>query len=34
MQIKAVRFHAFGSAPEVVTVPEPEPGPGQVLPNA
>ncbi|WP_320774665.1 NAD(P)-dependent alcohol dehydrogenase [Streptomyces sp. CRN 30] len=29
--MKAVQYRAIGSAPEVVTVPDPEPGPGQVL---
>ncbi|WP_280269746.1 NAD(P)-dependent alcohol dehydrogenase [Nocardia wallacei] len=29
--MKAVQYRAVGSAPEVVTVPDPEPGPGQVL---
>ncbi|CAM5277469.1 L-threonine 3-dehydrogenase [Streptomyces microflavus] len=29
--MKAVQYRAVGEAPEVVTVPDPEPGPGQVL---
>ncbi|MFI0355171.1 NAD(P)-dependent alcohol dehydrogenase [Actinomadura sp. 9N407] len=29
--MKAVQYAEVGSAPEVVTVPDPEPGPGQVL---
>ncbi|MFF5389856.1 NAD(P)-dependent alcohol dehydrogenase [Streptomyces sp. NPDC013012] len=29
--MKALQYRAVGSAPEVVTVPDPEPGPGQVL---
>lgn len=29
--MKAVQYRAVGAAPEVVTVPDPEPGPGQVL---
>ncbi|WP_326596384.1 NAD(P)-dependent alcohol dehydrogenase [Streptomyces sp. NBC_01803] len=29
--MKAVQYREIGAAPEVVTVPEPEPGPGQVL---
>ncbi|SCF60578.1 NAD(P)-dependent alcohol dehydrogenase [Streptomyces sp. Ncost-T10-10d] len=29
--MKAVQYRAVGSAPEVVTVPDPSPGPGQVL---
>ncbi|MEU3655316.1 NAD(P)-dependent alcohol dehydrogenase [Streptomyces sp. NPDC032161] len=29
--MKAVQYRAIGAAPEVVTVPDPEPGPGQVL---
>ncbi|MDO3646400.1 NAD(P)-dependent alcohol dehydrogenase [Nocardia mangyaensis] len=29
--MKAVQYRTPGSAPEVVTVPDPEPGPGQVL---
>ncbi len=29
--MKAVQYRTIGSAPEVVTVPDPEPGPGQVL---
>ncbi|MFB6711112.1 MULTISPECIES: NAD(P)-dependent alcohol dehydrogenase [unclassified Streptomyces] len=29
--MKAVQYRAVGSAPEVVTVPDPEPGPGQVM---
>ncbi|MEE1929637.1 NAD(P)-dependent alcohol dehydrogenase [Streptomyces sp. TRM 70351] len=29
--MKAVQYREVGSAPEVVTVPDPEPGPGQVL---
>ncbi|WP_228001798.1 NAD(P)-dependent alcohol dehydrogenase [Nocardia australiensis] len=29
--MKAVQYRAVGSAPVVVTVPDPEPGPGQVL---
>ncbi|MFB4192912.1 NAD(P)-dependent alcohol dehydrogenase [Streptomyces carpaticus] len=29
--MKAVQYREIGAAPEVVTVPDPEPGPGQVL---
>ncbi|MGW2303072.1 NAD(P)-dependent alcohol dehydrogenase [Streptomyces sp. NPDC001809] len=29
--MKAVQYRAVGAAPEVVTLPDPEPGPGQVL---
>ena len=29
--MKAVQYRTVGSAPEVVEVPVPEPGPGQVL---
>ncbi len=29
--MKAVQYRDIGAAPEIVTVPEPEPGPGQVL---
>lgn len=29
--MKAVQYRTIGAAPEVVTVPDPEPGPGQVL---
>ncbi|MER7970109.1 MULTISPECIES: NAD(P)-dependent alcohol dehydrogenase [unclassified Streptomyces] len=29
--MKALQYRTIGSAPEVVTVPDPEPGPGQVL---
>ncbi|MFF1798518.1 alcohol dehydrogenase catalytic domain-containing protein, partial [Kitasatospora sp. NPDC058263] len=29
--MKAVQYRTAGAAPEVVTVPDPEPGPGQVL---
>lgn len=29
--MKAVQYRTVGAAPEVVTVPDPEPGPGQVL---
>ncbi|MGP4043071.1 NAD(P)-dependent alcohol dehydrogenase [Streptomyces sp. 2A115] len=29
--MKALQYHTVGAAPEVVTVPDPEPGPGQVL---
>jgi propanol-preferring alcohol dehydrogenase len=29
--MKALQYRTIGAAPEVVTVPEPEPGPGQVL---
>jgi len=29
--MKALQYRVFGEAPEVVTVPDPEPGPGQVL---
>ncbi|NEE58541.1 NAD(P)-dependent alcohol dehydrogenase, partial [Streptomyces sp. SID8455] len=29
--MKAVQYRSVGEAPEVVTVPDPEPGPGQVL---
>ncbi|MEW2167509.1 NAD(P)-dependent alcohol dehydrogenase [Streptomyces sp. NPDC007084] len=29
--MKALQYRAIGAAPEVVTVPDPEPGPGQVL---
>ena len=29
--MKAVQYRSVGAAPEVVTVPDPEPGPGQVL---
>ncbi|MEV7737317.1 NAD(P)-dependent alcohol dehydrogenase [Streptomyces sp. NPDC088921] len=29
--MKALQYHTIGAAPEVVTVPDPEPGPGQVL---
>ncbi|QMU70956.1 NAD(P)-dependent alcohol dehydrogenase [Streptacidiphilus sp. P02-A3a] len=29
--MKALQYRAIGQAPEVVTVPDPEPGPGQVL---
>ncbi len=29
--MKALQYRAIGRAPEVVTVPDPEPGPGQVL---
>lgn len=29
--MKAVQYRTIGAAPEVVTLPEPEPGPGQVL---
>ncbi|MGC5345546.1 NAD(P)-dependent alcohol dehydrogenase [Streptomyces sp. DT24] len=29
--MKAVQYRSIGAAPEVVTVPDPEPGPGQVL---
>lgn len=29
--MKAVQYREVGAAPEVVTVPDPEPGPGQVL---
>lgn len=30
-EMKAVQYRSVGAAPEVVTVPRPEPGPGQVL---
>lgn len=30
-EMKAVQYRSVGTAPEVVTVPRPEPGPGQVL---
>jgi NADPH2:quinone reductase len=29
--VKALQYRSVGAAPEVVTVPDPEPGPGQVL---
>lgn len=29
--MKALQYREISSAPEVVTVPDPEPGPGQVL---
>ena len=29
--MKAVQYRKVGAKPEVVTVPDPEPGPGQVL---
>jgi propanol-preferring alcohol dehydrogenase len=29
--VKALQYRSAGSAPEVVTVPDPEPGPGQIL---
>lgn len=29
--MKALQYRTIGAAPEVVTVPDPEPGPGQVL---
>ncbi|HEX4791999.1 MAG TPA: alcohol dehydrogenase catalytic domain-containing protein, partial [Actinospica sp.] len=29
--VKAVQYRAVGAEPEVVTVPDPEPGPGQIL---
>ncbi len=31
VRMKAVQYRSVGAAPEVVTVPRPEPGPGQVL---
>lgn len=30
-EMKAVQYRGVGADPEVVTVPRPEPGPGQVL---
>jgi propanol-preferring alcohol dehydrogenase len=31
MTVRALQYRSIGSAPEVVTVPDPEPGPGQIL---